>query len=80
MVVGERTPGICVVCNFLNLPNDAILVFPVSKTITANDTVLEGRGVIPDVEVALDRAQLLKGVDSQLMEAIRHLKSGRATG
>jgi hypothetical protein len=30
--------------------------------------------VIPDVEVALTRAQLLQGNDSQLMAAIKHLK------
>jgi carboxyl-terminal processing protease len=74
IVVGNRTPGNCVVCDFLKLPNDAILVFPVLQTITSNGTVLEGHGVIPDVEVALTRAQLLQGNDSQLMAAIRHLK------
>jgi C-terminal processing protease CtpA/Prc len=36
-------------------------------------TVLEGHGVIPDIEVALDRARLLQGVDTQLQAAIRSL-------
>lgn len=79
VVVGERTPGVCVVGDFLQLPNGAILMFPVKQTITANGTVLEGHGVIPDVEAALNRIQLLQGIDSQLMTAIRHLKTGQVT-
>ena len=71
VVVGNRTPGNCVVCDFLKLPNDAILIYPVKQTITSNGTVLEGYGVIPDVEVALTRAQLLQGIDAQLTAAIR---------
>jgi carboxyl-terminal processing protease len=74
-IVGERTPGICVVCDFMELPNGALFMFPVEQSITGNGTVLEGHGVIPDVKVALDRNQLLQGIDTQLMAAIRHLKS-----
>ena len=80
VVVGQGTPGNCVVCDFLKLPNDATLIYPIKQTITAAGTVLEGHGVTPDIEVALARTQLLQGVDSQLMAAIRHLNSGRATG
>jgi C-terminal processing protease CtpA/Prc len=46
----------------------------VAVTRLANGTVLEGRGVIPDIEVALDRALLLQDRDSQLEEAINYLK------
>ena len=66
--------------DFLKLPNGAILMFPISKTMTANVTVLGGRVVIPDEEVPLDGRQLLQGIDSQLVAAVRHLRSGIATG
>jgi C-terminal processing protease CtpA/Prc len=75
VVVGERTPGICVVCDFLELPNSALLVFPIKQSVTGKGKALEGHGVIPDIKVALDRTQLLQGIDSQLIAAIKHLKN-----
>jgi C-terminal processing protease CtpA/Prc len=36
--------------------------------------VLEGHGVVPDIEVGLDREMLLKGIDSQLDSAIRYIE------
>jgi C-terminal processing protease CtpA/Prc len=41
---------------------------------TPKDVVIEGRGAIPDVEVNLTRAELLKGKDSQLEAAIRLIR------
>jgi C-terminal processing protease CtpA/Prc len=37
--------------------------------------ILEGRGVIPDIEAALDRSLLLQGIDSQLEAAIAHIEN-----
>ena len=74
VVVGERSAGICVVADVMPLPNGAVLMYPTAQTRTADGTVLEGRGVIPDIEVALDRALLLQGRDSQLEAAIDYLK------
>jgi carboxyl-terminal processing protease len=71
VVVGERSAGICVVADMLELPNGAVLMYPFGQTRTADGTVLEGRGVIPDIEVKLDRASLLQGRDSQLEAAIQ---------
>jgi carboxyl-terminal processing protease len=73
-IVGERSAGICVVANWMQLPNGATFMYPVEQTRTADGVVLEGRGVIPDVEVALDRALLLQGIDSQLEAAITYIK------
>jgi C-terminal processing protease CtpA/Prc len=42
--------------------------------VTPNGTVLEGHGVVPDIEVGLDREMLLKGIDSQLDSAIRYIE------
>ena len=42
-------------------------------------TVLEGRGVIPEVEVPLARAQIQQGIDAPLQAAVAYIKaqSGR---
>ncbi len=37
---------------------------------------MENNGVVPDIEVALDRAQLLQGTDTQLEAAIDFLEQG----
>ena len=59
------------VADALELPNGAVLMYPFGQTRTADGTVLEGRGVIPDIEVSLDRASLLEGRDAQLEAAIQ---------
>jgi len=73
VIVGERTPGRVLVCDFLELPNGAILMYPTHQTMIPGGTVLEGRGVIPDITVALERGQLLEGTDAQLQAAIRYI-------
>ena len=75
LIIGERTAGICMVMDAVSLPNGAVFVYPIEQTRTADGTVLEGRGVIPDIEVGLDRALLLQGIDSQLEAAIKHIKA-----
>jgi C-terminal processing protease CtpA/Prc len=55
-------------------PNGAILMYPVAQLCTPDGTVLEGRGVIPDIEVAQKRGMLLKGVDAQLESALGYIR------
>ena len=74
-IVGERTPGVVVTANFEKLPNGSTFVYPKAWTITADGTVLEGHGVIPDIEVTLDRKKLLQGKDSQIEAAVRFIKN-----
>jgi carboxyl-terminal processing protease len=74
VIVGNRTPGKVLIADFKQLPNGATFVYPVAVTRLANGTVLEGHGVIPDIEVALDRALLSQGRDSQLEAAINYLE------
>ena len=73
-VVGERSPGNLLAGNVMQLPNDVGFIFPVLQISTPDGTVVEGRGVIPDIEVGLDRTLLLEGVDSQLEAAIEHIE------
>ena len=74
-IVGERTPGVVVTANFEKLPNGATFMYPKAWTITADGTVLEGHGVIPDIEICLARDELLQGKDSQLEAAVRYIKN-----
>jgi carboxyl-terminal processing protease len=73
-ILGERTSGSDLVADILVLPNGATFLYPIAQTQTADGTVLEDRGVIPDIPVALDREDLLQGIDSQLQAAIQYLE------
>lgn len=72
-VVGSRTPGSCLVMNIELLPKGWILVYPYGQSQTPDGRILEDNGVIPDIEVALDRQQLLQGIDTQLQAAIDYI-------
>jgi C-terminal processing protease CtpA/Prc len=47
-----------------------LLVYPYGQSQTPDGRVLEDNGVVPDIQVELDRELLLRGVDSQLAAAI----------
>lgn len=72
-IIGERTPGVVLTADFVKLQNGATFLYPNTQTITADGTVLEGHGVVPDIEVALDRNELLKGKDTQIEAAINFI-------
>jgi len=78
VVVGERSAGICVVADVMQLPNGAVLMYPAAQTRTADGTVLEGRGVIQDITVTLERSQLLAGIDAQLEAGINYILTARS--
>ena len=78
-IVGSQTPGICLVMNIKTLPNGTILAYPIAEGQTPDGRVLENNGVVPDIQVALDRAQLLQGRDSQLEAAINYIEQGTAS-
>jgi C-terminal peptidase prc len=77
VIVGERSPGSVLVVNVMELPNGMIFLYPIEQTITADGTILEGRGVVPDIPVGRDRDLLLQGVDSQLEAAIEYIEGGQ---
>ena len=60
--------------DIMPLPNGALFMYPVAQLITPGGRMLEGRGVVPDIEIGLDREMLLKGIDSQLDTAVRYLE------
>lgn len=73
VIVGERSPGRVLIMETLKLENGGVLVYPFGQTRTADGTILEGNGVVPDVEVMLDRKELLNRKDNQLEAAINFL-------
>jgi carboxyl-terminal processing protease len=72
-IIGQQTPGKVLVMEVMQLANGGIFVFPTEETRTQDGTVLEGRGVIPDIEVELDLSALRDGRDSQLEAAVKFL-------
>lgn len=56
------------------LPTGAYLIYAYGLPRTPKGVVVEGRGVIPDLEVNLTRAGLLRGEDAQLDAALEYIK------
>lgn len=73
-IVGERSAGMVLGADIIKLPTGALFEYARTGFITSQGTTLEGKGVSPDVEKKLDRAQLLKGQDDQLQEAIKQIE------
>jgi carboxyl-terminal processing protease len=74
-IVGERSPGYSLLANWMRLPNGAAFMHTIAQNRSPDGHIIEGHGVVPDIEVELDRKALLKGRDSQLQAAIASLRS-----
>jgi carboxyl-terminal processing protease len=72
-IIGSQTPGRCLVQEVAVLPKGALLIYPSAQSQTPDGRVLEDNGVVPDIQVELDRELLLQGLDSQLEAAIAHI-------
>jgi carboxyl-terminal processing protease len=79
-VVGKKTAGALMEAGFAKLPTGAYLQYAAAQPRTPKGVVIEGRGVIPDLEVNLTRAGLLKGDDAQLSAALRYIKQKTSKG
>jgi carboxyl-terminal processing protease len=75
-IVGSQTPGNCLVANIESLPYGTVLIIPVAQSQTPDGRILEYNGVVPDIAVALERQQLLQGIDAQLQAAIHYIETG----
>jgi carboxyl-terminal processing protease len=70
VIVGERSAGAALPSFFQKLPTGALFQFAIADFRTSKGVLIEGRGVIPDVEVKRNRSSLLAGRDAQLDAAI----------
>ncbi len=77
IVVGERSAGQILLSLFDTLPTGAIFQYAISDYKSPKSILIEGRGVIPDVEVKTTRQTLLEGRDAPLEEAVRQIKKGK---
>lgn len=73
VIVGERSAGACLPSYFQKLPTGALFQFAVADFKTPKGVLIEGRGVIPDLEMKWNRASLLAGHDAQLDTAVEQL-------
>ena len=82
-VFGTRTAGAALPSAIERLPNQDGFQYAVANYISEGGEVLEGRGVIPDVEVIPSREALLRGEDPVVRAAvgwIRDLACGESRG
>ena len=76
-VVGRRTPGQVLWGEGRALGGGAMVFIPTAKLVYPDGSHLEGRGVTPDMSIALNRKDLLDGVDPQIRAAVDLLRSMR---
>jgi carboxyl-terminal processing protease len=69
-IFGQTSMGQALPALFDRLPNGDVLIHAYGDFVTANGTRLEGRGVIPDEVVPLERADLLAGRDRTMEAAL----------
>jgi carboxyl-terminal processing protease len=69
-VFGQTTMGQALPAFFDKLPNGDVLIHATGDFVTADGTRLEGRGVIPDEPIVLNRRELLAGRDGTLAAAL----------
>jgi carboxyl-terminal processing protease len=69
-VFGQPTMGQALPALFARLPNGDVLIHAYGDFVTADGTRLEGRGVVPDESVPLERPDLLAGRDRTLEAAL----------
>ncbi len=78
-VFGERTAGAALPSQIERLPNGDGFQYAMANYISQSGRQLEGNGVIPDVEVPLDRKSLSAGRDAVLDAARNWLKTQAKT-
>lgn len=69
-VFGETSMGQALPASFTRLPNGDTLLHAIADFVTADGTRLEGRGVVPDEIVKMDRKALAEGRDPVLAAAL----------
>lgn len=79
-VFGQQTMGQALPALFSALPNGDVLIHAYGDFVTADGTRLEGRGVVPDETVPVERDHLLAGRDRPLEAALAWIDGAAAPG
>jgi carboxyl-terminal processing protease len=69
-IFGERSGGMALPSTLEKLPSGDALQYAIANYVSAGGKALEGKGVSPDQEVPLTRADLLAGRDAALAAAL----------
>jgi carboxyl-terminal processing protease len=78
-IFGARTAGMVLASAVEKLPDGDGFQYVFASYRSAKGQVLEGRGVIPDVEAPPERGALLRGEDSALAAAVRWIAEQKTT-
>jgi carboxyl-terminal processing protease len=73
-IFGSRTAGAALPSAIEKLPNGDGFQYALANYVSRGGEVLEGVGVVPDVEVALKREVLLQGKDAALESAVAWIR------
>jgi carboxyl-terminal processing protease len=73
VIVGERSPGYLLGADWIKLLNGGYFMHTILQPLPANGNIIENHGVMPDIEVNLDREALLDGRDTQLEAAEKYI-------
>ena len=68
-IVGDRSAGEALPALTIALPTGAYFLYPIANFKTPKGNLIEGKGVEPNILIALDRKSLLAGKDNQLNAA-----------
>ena len=69
VIVGERSPGYLLGADWKKLLNGGYFMHTILQPLPSDGKIIEDHGVMPDIEVSLDRDALLDGRDTQLEAA-----------
>ena len=78
-IFGQTSMGQALPALFDRLPNGDVLIHAYGDFVTATGTRLEGKGVVPDEPVPLDRRDLLAGRDRTMESALAWIDKSRGT-
>jgi len=73
-IVGEKSAGNTLPSAIVKLPTGALFQYGFADFKTVNGDRLEGRGIIPDINVELTRRNLLAGPDPQMKAALKKIR------
>jgi len=73
VIIGEKSMGAALPSYFQKLPTGAMLQYAIADFRTPGGVLIEGRGVVPDRPVPLDRKSLIEGRDPQLDAAVKYV-------
>jgi len=79
-IFGQTSMGQALPALFDKLPNGDVLIHAWGDFVTGTGVRIEGRGVVPDVPVALTRASLLDGRDATMDAALAWFDTAAAPG